>query len=520
MAKLELKDLSFYYDEFYHPVFEHVNLRLNSDWNLGLIGRNGKGKTTLLNLLSGELEPSSGKLERIGSISKFPYPYDKKYTNTLDVIKECIGKYATMEHELEQLQKELEKGTDYLDAYCDLQEHYANADGYEMENRIEAELDQFGFSKDILERDFHTLSGGEQTCMFIIALFLRKDPFVMLDEPTNHLDVEKRGLLCEYLKKKNGFILVSHDYEFLDQVVDHILAINKADITLEQGNYSTWKRNMMQKEEYERKLQEELIKEISALEQRAEKSRDWSGIGNKQKYPFACHARTNGTRAYMRMAKRSEQKILDDIEQKKTLLRNVEEEKDLSILNQMKIEESIIRLEGFNFSYDKKPLIENLYLSVEPGDRVWIQGKNGAGKSTLLKIIMGELDNSDVYYVEGVKIAYASQIPKWDSGDIVDLIKPEEKELFDKMCDAFDLPEDKYTRPLETFSSGELRKIDLARALSQSSDLLILDEPLNYMDYLFKAQLKKAITDQELTLIFVEHDREFGKAIATKTVYL
>ena len=195
-------------------------------------------------------------------------------------------------------------------------------------------------------------------------------------------------------------------------------------------------------------------------------------------------------------------------------------EKDLSILNQMKIEESIIRLEGFNFSYDKKPLIENLYLSVEPGDRVWIQGKNGAGKSTLLKIIMGELDNSDVYYVEGVKIAYASQIPKWDSGDIVDLIKPEEKELFDKMCDAFDLPEDKYTRPLETFSSGELRKIDLARALSQSSDLLILDEPLNYMDYLFKAQLKKAITDQELTLIFVEHDREFGKAIATKTVYL
>ena len=100
------------------------------------------------------------------------------------------------------------------------------------------------------------------------------------------------------------------------------------------------------------------------------------------------------------------------------------------------------------------------------------------------------------------------------------LCKPEEKELFDKMCDAFDLPEDKYTRPLETFSSGELRKIDLARALSHSSDLLILDEPLNYMDYLFKAQLKKAITDQELTLIFVEHDREFGKAIATKTVYL
>lgn len=521
MARLELKDLSYYYDEFYHPVFEHVNLRLDSDWNLGLIGRNGKGKTTLLNLLVGELEPSSGTIDRIGSISKFPYSYDKNFVKTMDVVKECTGGFATMERELTAMQEALEAGNGDVDAYCELQERYANAGGYELENRILRDLEQFGFSADLLERDFQTLSGGEQTCMYIIALFLRQDPFVMLDEPTNHLDVDKRSLLCHYLKQKKGFILVTHDYEFLDQVVDHVLAINKADITLEQGNYSTWKRNMLQKEEHERKLQEELIKEISALEDRAAQNRDWAEVGNKQKCPFKSNERTNGNRAYMRSAKRSEQRILDDLERKKTLLRNVEEEKSLSLLHQEELEESLLHFEGLSFSYDKKRyLFRNLYLSVEPGDRIWIQGRNGCGKSTLLRIILGELDNKDVSYVDGIRMAYASQIPRWDKGSMDELILPEQKKAFDRACDAFDLPKDMYSRPLETFSSGELRKIDLARALSQPSDVLILDEPLNYMDYMFKLQLRKALVEQMVTLIFVEHDREFGKAVATKTLYL
>ena len=157
---------------------------------------------------------------------------------------------------------------------------------------------------------------------------------------------------------------------------------------------------------------------------------------------------------------------------------------------------------------------------MEPGDRVWIQGRNGCGKSTLLRIILGELDNEGVSYVDGIKMAYCSQIPKWDKGRIDELILPENKKAFDRTCDAFDLPKDMYERPLETFSSGELRKIDIARALSQPSDLLVLDEPLNYMDYMFKMQLRKALTLQMVTLIFVEHDREFGKAVATKTLYL
>ncbi len=521
MAKIEIKDLSYYYDEFYHPVFEHVNLRLDSDWNLGLIGRNGKGKTTLLNLLSGELEPSSGSIDRCGSISKFPYSYDKNYIKTLEVVKECIGGFTTIERKLSSMQESLEEENSSVDTYCELLNQYADAGGYVVESRILRELERFGFSSDILERDFQTLSGGEQTCMYIIALFLRKDPFVMLDEPTNHLDAEKREKLCEYLKKKKGFILVTHDYEFLDQVVDHILAINKADITLEQGNYSTWKKNMLQKEEHERKLREELIKEVSALENRAEQSRNWAEVGNRQKLPYKSHERANGNRAYMQRAKRSEQKILNDIEQKKKLLRNMEEEKSLSLLHQKENEESILHFEGLSFSYDKKRyLFRDLYLSVEPGDRVWIQGRNGCGKSTLLRIILGELDNEDISYVDDVKIAYASQIPKWNKGKIEDLIKPENKRAFDRTCDAFDLPKDLYDRPLETFSSGELRKIDLARALSQPSDILILDEPLNYMDYMFKIQLRKALVEQMVTLIFVEHDREFGKAVSTKVLYL
>lgn len=523
MAKIQIKDLTYYYDEFYHPVFEHITLRLDSDWNLGLIGRNGKGKTTFLNLLAGRLEPSGGEIERVGSIAMFPYDYNGRYHKTMDVIKECMGDFATIEERLSQMQRQLENNEGNVEAYCELLDYYEQQGGYELESRIEREVAKFHFPMEILERDFASLSGGEKTCMHIVALFLRKDPFVLLDEPTNHLDIEKKVLLAEYLKTKKGFIVVSHDYVFLNQVVDHILAINKADIVLEKGNYDTFKTNMEHKEEYERCLQEKLVREITSLENRAVNARDWSSVGNKQKYDFCSNARANGSRAYMRIAKRAEQRIKDDIEQKKKLLRNVEEEKELSILRQMMEEPVLVKLENCSFGYEKNRLVfDKITLSIEPGNRIWIQGKNGAGKSTLLKIIMGELETDGIEYCDGVRISYASQEPKWCRGNIKSMMQKEKllEGIFQKICASFDLPEDMYERPLETFSSGERKKIDIARAISTPNDLLILDEPLNYMDYMFKKQLAKALVEQEVTVVFVEHDREFGKTVSNKILYL
>lgn len=549
MAQIEIKNVTFYYDDFYHPVFENLNLNLDTDWKLALIGRNGRGKSTLLKLLQGGLEPSAGSIRRQGSVSYFPYTSDTKFVKTLDVVKEYIGGLQTMELFMEEYwardsgaefvsgeesparESDEETSTGELEEYLRVLEQYSALDGYEMESRINREVAEIGLSTELLERDFFTLSGGEQTCMLIIALFLRKDPFVLLDEPTNHLDWEKKAYLMEYLKKKKGYIIVSHDTLFLDQVTDHILAINKTDVQVEQGNYSTWRRNVELKDQFELRTRQRLSREIGQLERQSQLNRAWSDVGNKQKYDFTCNARANGAKAYMRQAKAAEQHIQDNLEAKRNLLRNMEEVKHLSIYQDILEEECLIRAENVGFCYvgESSPVFENVNLRVFPGDKLWIRGKNGAGKTTLLKLLAGRLPGAEIQYAEGLSIAYAFQEPKWRSGDVKEHLKGEwdgRNEFgqryvrFIGFCELFDLPEGFDRRPLETLSSGELKKVDIARVLSSEHQVLFLDEPLNYMDVYFKEQLAEALSDRELTIVFVEHNEEFGEQIANKIIRL
>ena len=529
MAKIEIRDVTFYYDDFYHPVFENLNANLNTDWKMAVVGRNGRGKTTLLKLLEGSLEASSGEIKRAGTVSYFPYSYDAEYTKTLDVIKECIGGLRTLEIEMAQY----EMGISDVDnrKYFELLNRYGELDGYEMESRIYKELAMMRLSVELLERDFSTLSGGEQTCMLIIALFLRKETFVLLDEPTNHLDKEKKEHLKHYLTRKKGYIIASHDTFFLDAVSDHIFAINKSDISIEQGNYSSWRRNMELKEQFELRTKQRLMQEINQLDRQVKVTRKWSDIGNKQKYPFAGNARTNGTRAYMRQAKTAEQHIRDNLEEKKQLLRNLEEEKQLSIYQEILESECLIAMENVSYRYEEEsPLIlENVTLRVYPGDKIWLRGHNGAGKTTLLKLLSGKLQGADIRYKEGVSIAYITQEPSCFCSDVKNHLRGslgEGKDFetayakFKELCSLFDLPEDFDKRPLETLSSGERKKVDIARVLCEKHQVLFLDEPLNYMDVYFKVQLENALADEELTLIFVEHNEEFGKRIANKVLEL
>lgn len=162
------------------------------------------------------------------------------------------------------------------------------------------------------------------------------------------------------------------------------------------------------------------------------------------------------------------------------------------------------------------------------GEKIWLRGKNGAGKSTFLKLLTGELCGSGIWYADHLSIEYSSQEPRWRNGDIRELFMEQSSwedtrvryERFLELCNCFDLPEDFYTRPLETLSSGELKKVDIARALSGENQLLLLDEPLNYMDVNFREQLVKALLKNEITVIFVEHDEAFGNMVATRIVDL
>lgn len=529
MAKIEIKDLTFYYDDFYHPVFEHLNVNLDTDWKMALVGRNGRGKSTLLRLLEGSLEATSGEIKRSGTVSYFPYLYDANFTKAIDIVKECIGGLRTLELELQEY--EANPNECDSEAYFAALNRYMESDGYSMESRICKEVSQMGLSEGLLEQDFATLSGGEQTCMLIIALFLRKDAFVLLDEPTNHLDKEKKEHLKEYLKKKKGYIIASHDTAFLDAVADHILAINKVDISIEQGNYSTWRRNMELKEQFELRTRQRLQQEINQLERQSKLTRTWSDIGNKQKYPFCGHFRINGTRAYMRQAKAAEQQIQDNLAEKKQLLRNLEEEKKLSLYQEIVAQECLLSAENLEFCYEgsKTPVLKGVTLHVYPGDKIWIRGQNGAGKTTLLKVLSGKLKGSGIRKKGNLSIAYVSQEPACRTGDVKAYLKESLQAgedyrtihaKFRELCRLFDLPADFEGRPLETLSSGELKKVDIARTLAGNHQVLFLDEPLNYMDVQFKSQLEAALLDEDLTLLFVEHNEEFGNRIANKVVEL
>ena len=528
MAQIEIKDVTFYYDDFYHPVFEHLNVRLDTEWKMALVGRNGRGKSTLLKLLEGSLQPTLGEIKRSGTVSYFPYLYDATFTKAMDVVKECIGGLRTLELKLQKYEDSFEKESadsgmsDEADsaAYYELLNRYLELDGYAIESHICRELSQMGLSEGLLEQEFDTLSGGEQTCMLILALFLRKDAFVLLDEPTNHLDKGKKEHLKEYLKKKKGFIIASHDTAFLDAVCDHIMAINKSDISMEQGSYSTWHKNMELKEQFELRTREKLEHEISQLERQSKQTRAWSNIGNKQKYPYAGHFRTNGTRAYMRQAKAAEQKVRDNLEEKKQLLRNMEEERKLNISQEIVQRDCLLTADHVTFRYEgaSTPVLKDVSLHIYPGDKVWLRGKNGAGKTTLLKLLAGKLHGPGIRKKGGISIAYVTQEPTCGSGELPVSLRGNRK--FKDLCMLFDLPYDFERRPLETLSSGELKKVDIARTLSEKHQILFLDEPLNYMDVQFRAQLEEALSDDELTLVFVEHNEEFGERVANKVLEL
>ena len=526
MAQILISNMSYYYSDYYYPIFNNTNLILDTDWKTGLIGRNGCGKTTFLQLLYGAIKPNTGFIKSPCKIDYFPYEEKSNYKNVMDVIKENIGGLRTIELAMEDII--MSNSESRLEEYSDYLERYIQLNGFEVEVSIQKEFDLMKLDKSLLKRDYSTLSGGEKTAVQLIALFLKNNNFILLDEPTNHLDSEKKEMILNYLKKKKGFILVSHDRYFLDEVVNHIMAINKADITIESGNYSTWKQNKDWKEQFELQTKIKLENEIKQLGRRVEQTNSWAEIGYKQKYDFICNARTNGFKSYYRQRKRSQENIEKNIEEKKSLLLNFEERKKLVIEEAESDNEIILIVNNLDFTYpdSNKKIIDKMSFKINKGERLWIKGKNGSGKTTLLKLLGLDFKSDSIEYAEGLEIVKVDQEPAWKIGMVEDLFwnqKKADDERFEKFmafCECFDVPKDFYHRPIETLSFGERKKVDIARALSQKTNLIILDEPLNYMDIYFREQLEEALLACNTTVIFVEHDERFGIKLATQVLYM
>ncbi|MEA5010502.1 MAG: ABC-F type ribosomal protection protein [Angelakisella sp.] len=493
MSVVNIENLTFAYDGSYDNVFTNVSLRFDTSWRLGLTGRNGRGKTTLLRLLTGQYR-YSGYIATDAAFEYFPYTVK----NPLDC---CLHIAESM------------------NPHCPLWQ-------------LERELRQLDMDPEVLQRPFCTLSCGEQTKLLLALLFLKDNSFLLIDEPTNHLDMAGRQLLGKYLRSKEGFLLVSHDRAFLDSCVDHMMAINKTGIEIQSGNFSSWQHNMELRQQFELKENQRLKNDIKRLELASAQSGAWSDRVEKSKYS----TRNSGLRPdrgfvghkaakMMKRSKSLEQRRQTAIEEKSLLLRDVEEAEALKLSPLRYHSNKLAELSHVTIAYSPhQPVCSDISFCIRQGDRIALQGKNGCGKSSILKLLCGmeipHLGKAEMG--SRLKISYLPQDFSQLRGSVWDYADTQgvDRTLFLAILRKLGFERVQFEKQLEELSGGQQKKVLLARSLCQQAHLYIWDEPLNFIDLYSRIQVEELLLEYQPTLLFVEHDRAFCEKVATKTILL
>ena len=525
MSQIMINDLTFSYDSSYDNIFEHVSFQIDTDWKLGFIGRNGRGKTTFLNLLLGKYD-YRGSITASVEFNYFPFEVEDMAWDTLTIIKNTIAPFSRWEKEMEQCLANGMGDTD-LQIYGKLQELYQAHDGYMIEELIEKEIGKLQVDQGVLTRPFYTLSFGERTKLMLAALFLKKNNFLLIDEPTNHLDREGRQVLANYLQTKKGFILVSHDRSFLDQCIDHVLSINRADIEVQKGNYSSWYENKERQDNYELERNDQLKKDITLLSESAKRAMGWSDQIESSK--IGTHAADRGAIGHksakmMKRAKSIENRKLDAIEEKKSLLHNIEKVDSLKLNSMDFLGKRLMEAENLSLYYEDRVIATGINFSLQKGDRLAIRGRNGSGKTTLFKLLLGSgIEYTGRYYVApGLKVSYVSQDTSFLKGNLKDFAVNYgvDETIFKTVLRQLDFSRLQFEKDISEFSGGQKKKVLLAKSLAEPAHVFVWDEPLNFVDVFSRVQIEDLILNYQPTLIFVEHDRMFGDKIATGVVEL
>ena len=502
MAQINVSNLTFGYEGSYDTIFENVSFSIDTSWKLGFVGRNGKGKTTFLQLLLGKYE-YQGAITRSVVFDYFPYPVKQK--------------------DLERTAAEL------------MEDWKAGVESW----RVLCELEKLDMDAELLYRPFGTLSFGERTRVMLAVLFSGENDFLLIDEPTNHLDQDAREIIKKYLASKKGFILVSHDRDLLDACIDHVLVLNRASIEVQSGNFSSWWENKEKADHFAR-MEHENTK-----------------IGYD---PAKEHDRSISTRSYIgaktkkmqSRVKAYEERMDREIEKKEGLLKDIETVKDLKIMPLSHYKERLIECRDFSLKYrdGKENVITGLNFELKQGDRVFLKGKNGCGKSSLIKYILTQnLQNSSNGGIEKRKItmsgcenlsgenimatgtcsiasnlviSYINQDTSHLSGTLKEFAKKQEidEPMLLSMLRSLDLDREQFVKNMEEFSEGQKKKVLIAASLLTPAHLYLWDEPLNYIDVFSRMQIEKLIAQFQPTMLIVEHDARFAKKLATKVVEL
>lgn len=498
MSKIEIKNLTFGYDSQGTLLFEQANLNFDTQWKLGLIGRNGRGKTTLLNILQNKL-PYQGQVIHQQEFAYFPQQTKDKERLTYYVLND-ITDFEIWE--------------------------------------IERELQLMQTDPEILWREFSTLSGGEKTKVLLALLFVDDTHFPLIDEPTNHLDMKGRQQVAAYLqKKKQGYILVSHDRTFLNQTVDHILAIEKSQLILYQGNFTTYEEQKAQRDAYEQAQNSKLKKEIIRLQKTAKEKAEWSFSREKDK--------TNKPKGFIdteyrrvspgaigadaaRMMKRSKaivQRVEGQITEKEKLLKNIETVDALKMSYEPTYHRRILHVEELSLSYSGKSLFNGKSFELLLNECLAITGKNGSGKTSLIDALLGEFSGEikgTIHRANGLKISRVRQNYESNQGTLEDFAEKEGLNYSQFLNNLRKLGMERhvFANCIQNMSMGQRKKVELAKSLSQSAHLYIWDEPLNYLDVFNQKQILELLQRVKPTMILIEHDAYFVKEVSNKIISL
>lgn len=504
-------------------LFENISFSLNEGETISVVGPNGCGKSTLLKLIAGIERFDSGTIN-IKKDAKVAY-LDQTSSSIKDdrkvyeILKDAFSNLNQMEERLSFLQSKLNENlsedeyNQTLQRYCSLLEKFSLEGGYDIDVNISVVAQGLKIGKDLLEKPYTNLSGGEKTLVSLARELLRKPDLFLLDEPTNHLDIERIEWLENYIKSfKGAAVIVSHDRYFLDRMSNKILSLDGNKPKIYVTNYSGYLKERerdFEAQMAEYKDQQEAMKRLET------QIKYFAERGMATNSSSLCDRAHSLQTQLDRMKKnavekpRRAKKLDVDFDRLRKSSKRVIEAKDLSV--------SVP---------NGKTILDKINLHICAGERVTIIGANGSGKSTFLKTVMNVQDlpiSGELFVGPSVKIGYLPQIIEFENEDqkLLDCFREEacvHEETARKILANFQFYKDDVDKKVKNLSGGEKIRVKLALLLQQKINTLIFDEPTNHIDIPTKEVLEDALEKFDGTLIFVSHDRYFINKFADRTI--
>ncbi len=508
MVDIQVKNLTKFF-VIGENLLEGLSFEIQEGECVAILGRNGCGKTTLFNILTGQMDYDDGEVyvnpnKKIGLISQIP-KFPEGFT-VEDVLRSAYADIMRVKQKMELIECEMVKGAteEQLREYDRLSNVFQSGGGYDMDVEVDKICNGLAITAEQRVQEFASLSGGEKTRVNLARLLLEKTDILLLDEPTNHLDLNSVEWLEGYINAFKGTVLaISHDRYFIDRVADRVIEITEGHAEFYSGNYSFYMDEKQARFDLQLKQYEQEQAKLKQLGYTVERMKGW-GINNRTLYRRAMSIQHRMERIRKTEKPKTEKKM------KATF-----GEKDFS-------GDIVFKMKNVAKSFGDRTLFSNVELTVEGGERIALLGDNGTGKSTFIKCLLGDEDCAGkIQFGPTVKFGYLPQIIHFDHPErsLYDTM------LYEKNCTPqvardrlgqFLFQGEDVFKQVGNLSGGEQSRLRLCMLMDEKINLLILDEPTNHLDIASREWVEAAIEEFEGVLLFVSHDRYFIEKFAER----